>query len=91
MCRDGCRPLVPLGFESVTHIRVWKPRKKWIDRSGGVLLKYVSEVTFGEVGIAPSMLLEAESEQCHSGDVSHRMNPRRDQKPQVLGLLCYRS
>ena len=89
MCRDGCRPLVPLGFESVTHIRVWKPRKKWIDRSGGVLLKYVSEVTFGGAGIAPSMLLEAVSEQRHSGDVSHRMNPRRDQEPQVLGLLLF--
>ena len=87
LCRDGCRPLVPLGFESVTHIHAWKPRKKWIDRSGAVLLKYVSEVTFGEVGITPSMLLEAVSEQCHSGDVSHRMNPRRDPEPQVLSLL----
>ena len=36
--------------------------EKWIERGGGVLLKYVSEVTFGGVGIAPSMLLEAISE-----------------------------
>ena len=91
LCRNGCRPLVPLGFESVTHTRVWRPQKEWIGRSGGVRSKYMSEVTFGEVGMMPSMFLEAEPEQRHSGDVSHRMNPRRDSEPQALCLLCYRS
>ena len=75
---------MPLGFESVTHIRMWKPQREWIGRSGGVRAKYMSEVTFGNVGKMSSMFLEAEPEQHHSGDVSHHMNPRRDSEPQAL-------
>ena len=58
--RNGCRPHMPLGFESVTHIRMWKPQGEWIGRSVGVRAKYMSEVTFGNVGTMSSMLLEAE-------------------------------
>ena len=82
---------MPLGFESVTHTRMWKPQKEWIGRSGGVRSKYMSEVTFGKVDTMSSMFLEAAPEQCLGGDVSYRMNPRRDSEPQALCLLCYRS
>ena len=69
------RPLAPLDFESATRSCVRKPREKWIECGGGVLPKDVSEVTFGGVGMAPGVLIEAKSEQSHSGDVSYSSNP----------------
>ena len=82
---------MPLGFESVTHIRMWKPQREWIGRGGGVRAKYMSEVTFGSVDKMSSMFLEAEPEHHHSGDVSYHMNPWRGSESQALCLLCYRS